>query len=167
MRKVVKVLFVCMGNICRSPTADAVFRTQVKRAGLARQVQTDSAGTLDYHSGEPPDPRAQAAASKRGYDMKSFRARQIRDTDFIEYDYILAMDSHNLGILHKLCPERYFSKLGLFMEFSAGKALEVPDPYYGRSAHFEEVLDLIEDGAKGLLEHIQRYDLKLSATNPG
>jgi protein-tyrosine phosphatase len=156
-----------MGNICRSPTADAVFKAQVKRAGLAYRIHTDSAGTHDYHCGEPPDPRAQAAAAKRGYDMKSFRARKIRDSDFIEYDYILAMDSHNLGILHKLCPERYFSKLGLFMEYAGGNTLEIPDPYYGRSNDFEGVLDLVEDAAKGLLKHIQRHDLKLSATNPG
>ncbi|MGH8728518.1 MAG: low molecular weight protein-tyrosine-phosphatase [Burkholderiales bacterium] len=163
----VKVLFVCMGNICRSPTADGVFRAVVKRAGLAHRIKTDSAGTLDYHCGEPPDPRAVAAAAKRGYDLKSFRARKIKDSDFIEYDYILAMDSQNLGTLHAFCPERYFSKLGLLMEYSGGKALEVPDPYYGRSPHFEEVLDLVEEGAKGLLKHIQRHDLKLSATNPG
>lgn len=163
----VKVLFVCMGNICRSPTANAVFRAQVKRAGLAHRIHSDSAGTHDYHSGEPPDPRAHAAASKRGYDMNSLRARRVKDRDFIEYDYILAMDSQNLGTLHAICPERYFSKLGLFMEYAAGKALEVPDPYYGRSTHFQEVLDLVEDGAKGLLEHIRQYDLKLSAANPG
>lgn len=161
----IKVLFICMGNICRSPTADGVFRAVVKRAGLAHRIQTDSAGTHDYHCGEPPDPRAQAAALKRGYDLKNFRARKIRDIDFVEYDYIVAMDSQNLGALHELCPERYFSKLGLFMEYAGGNLLEVPDPYYGRSADFEHVLDLVEDAAKGLVAHIQRHDLKLTAVN--
>ena len=165
----VKVLFVCMGNICRSPTADAVFRALVLRAGLAHRIHVDSAGTHDYHCGAPPDPRAQAAALKRGYDMKSLRARKIEQSDFAEFDYILAMDSDNLGFLHSLCPERYFSKLGLFMEHAeeSSDVLEVPDPYYGRSSNFEHVLDLVEGAAKGLLTHIQRYDLKLSATNPG
>ena len=159
-------MFVCMGNICRSPTADAVFRSFVLRAGLAHRIQVDSAGTHEYHSGAPPDPRAQAAALKRGYDMKNLRARTVKASDFVEYDYILAMDSDNLGFLHTLCPERHFSKLGLFLEYAVGSVLEVPDPYYGRSSNFEHVLDLVEDGAKGLLEHIQRYDLKLSAMNP-
>ena len=161
----VKVLFVCMGNICRSPTAAAVFRNEVKEAGLAHRIQVDSAGTHDYHTGEPPDPRAQSAASKRGYDMKSLRARRIKGNDFVEYDYILAMDSDNLGLLHQLCPERHFAKLGLFMEYAGADSnvLEVPDPYYGRSSNFEHVLDLIEEAAKGLLSHIEHHDLKLAA----
>ncbi|MEW5943973.1 MAG: low molecular weight protein-tyrosine-phosphatase [Pseudomonadota bacterium] len=155
-----KVLFVCMGNICRSPTAEGVFRHQVEAAGLADRIQADSAGTHDYHIGEPPDRRSQAMAAKRGYDLSGLRGRQVRVEDFHEFDYVLAMDRHNLSILQQLCPPEHARKLRLFLEFSSNfDADEVPDPYYGGAQGFEHVLDLVEDAARGLLEEIRSAEL--------
>ena len=154
----VKVLFVCMGNICRSPMAEGTFRHHVMLAGLAEQIDCESAGTHDYHVGEPPDSRAQFAASRRGYDLSLQRARQVRRTDFSEFDYVLAMDEMNLRLLERLCPPQHAHKLKLFMEFSAGSALrEVPDPYYGGEQGFERVLDMVEQAAQGLLDHLRRH----------
>lgn len=154
--KRVKVLFVCMGNICRSPMAEGVFKHQVKQAGLDDSIATDSAGTHDYHIGEPPDPRAQRAASRRGYDLSALRGRQVSRGDFGEYDYLLAMDETNLRALERLCPSRQAHKLKLFMTFSTGEALrEVPDPYYGGEQGFERVLDMVERAAQGLLDHLR------------
>lgn len=152
----IKVLFVCMGNICRSPTAEGVFRYHVEMAGLAGRIEADSAGTHDYHIGDQPDRRSQAAAAKRGYDLRSLRGRQVSAKDFHEFDYVLAMDRDNLAILQQLCPPEHSRKLGLFMEFSRNyDILEVPDPYYGGAQGFEHVLDLVEDAARGLLEEIR------------
>lgn len=151
-----RVLFVCMGNICRSPTAEGVFRHLVAQQGLAEQVVADSAGTHDYHIGAPPDARAQAAAARRGYDLSALRARQVTQDDFASFDHVLAMDAANLGLLQAQCPDAYRSRLKLFLEFAEDNALqEVPDPYYGGAQGFEEVLDLVEDAANGLLRHIQ------------
>jgi len=151
------VLFVCMGNICRSPTAEAVFRHEVKKAGLEKRIVIDSAGTHDYHIGEPPDLRTQQAALRRGYDMSSLRGRQVQAADFDRYDYVLAMDHANLAILRRLRPADAVSHLGLFLEFAGRhEQREVPDPYYGGEDGFERVLDMVEDAAEGLLSHIRR-----------
>lgn len=152
----IRVLFVCMGNICRSPTAEAVFKHLVAVEGLAGRIESDSAGTHDYHIGVPPDLRSQAAAAQRGYDLSPLRARQVRVEDFTDFDYVLAMDEANLAALRKLCPTQYRERVKLFLEFApeAGRR-EVPDPYYGGKQGFDEVLDLVEDAAQGLLEHIR------------
>jgi protein-tyrosine phosphatase len=152
----VKILFVCMGNICRSPTADAVFKHQVKAAGLEKHIYVDSAGTHAYHIDEPPDKRAQKAAQKRGYNMQELRARAVELNDFEEFHYILAMDKNNLAILQDRCPHQYTHKLGLLMSYSSqwDRYQEVADPYYGGSHGFELVLDLVEDANQGLLRHI-------------
>ena len=156
----VKVLFVCMGNICRSPTAEAVFRRQVEKAGLLDRFQIDSAGTLDYHVGAPPDTRAQQAAKQRGYDMSNLRGRQVEAQDFFRFDYLLAMDNHNLVTLERLRPHEAKSHLGLFLEFAEHhNEWEVPDPYYGGADGFERVLDMVEDAANGLLQHIRQHHL--------
>lgn len=152
----IKVLFVCTGNICRSPTAEGVFKRHVKEAGLAEQVLSDSAGTHGYHVGEPPDPRTQQAASRRGYDLSALRARQVSRSDFSEFDYVLAMDDANLLVLQRLCPPQYSNRLKLFLEFSGDPAVrEVPDPYYGGAQGFERVLDLVEQASKHFLKYLQ------------
>jgi len=155
MARPIKILFVCMGNICRSPMAEGVFKHHVKQAGLDGSIATDSAGTHDYHVGEPPDRRAQQAASRRGYDLSALRGRQVSRGDFGEFDYLLAMDETNLRALERMCPSRHAHKLKLFMTFSTGEALrEVPDPYYGGEQGFERVLDMVEQAAQGLLRHL-------------
>ncbi|MDX1500091.1 MAG: low molecular weight protein-tyrosine-phosphatase [Woeseiaceae bacterium] len=150
------MLFVCMGNICRSPTAEGVFRHVVSEAGLAGRVRVDSAGTHAYHVGEPADRRARAAAERRGFTMDGIRARRVRDADFSAFDYILAMDRDNLELLRGQAGEEHHDKIRLFLEFSGSGETEVPDPYYGGAAGFERVLDLVEDGARGLLEALRK-----------
>ena len=146
-----------MGNICRSPTAEAVFRARVEEAGLAQHILIDSVGTHDYHIGNPPDPRTQRAALQRGYNMSMLRGRQVEIADFTRFDYVLAMDDANLGILQSLCPVRERGRLGLFLEYaSQHNEREVPDPYYGEVDGFERVLDMVEDASDGLLRHIQK-----------
>jgi protein-tyrosine phosphatase len=153
----VKVLFVCMGNICRSPTAEAVFKHYVAAANLQDRILSDSAGTHDYHVGEPPDERARYAAHRRGYDMSALRGRQVRAEDFVEFDYLVAMDEDNLRLLKRRCPSEHAHKLMLFMNYSTeGRARNVPDPYYGGAQGFEQVLDLVEDAAQGLLRHLDQ-----------
>ncbi len=151
------VLFCCMGNICRSPTAEGVFRAQLHEAGLAAQVHLDSAGTHAYHLGEPPDARSQRHARKRGYDLSRQRAREVRAADFAAFDLVLAMDFDNLARLEQDCPPEHRHKLRLFMSFApqAGSAV-VPDPYYSGADGFEVVLDLVEQAGRGLLAHVQR-----------
>jgi protein-tyrosine phosphatase len=152
----VSVVFVCMGNICRSPTAEAVFRHIVEKEGLAHAIQIDSAGTHDYHIGEAPDPRTQRAAKQRGYDMSRLRGRQVAVEDFRHFDYVLAMDEANLSILKRLRPDDAASHLGLFLDFAERhNEREVPDPYFGSADGFERVLDMVEDAAGGLLQHIR------------
>ncbi|MCL6555594.1 MAG: low molecular weight phosphotyrosine protein phosphatase [Burkholderiales bacterium] len=156
-KKKVSVLFVCMGNICRSPTAEAVFRAHLEEAGLHHHVEVDSAGTHDYHIGQPPDARARAAGLRRGYRMDHLRGRQVSERDFERFDYVLAMDMDNLEHLVRLCPQTHAHKLSLFMEYARNfREREVPDPYYGGPAGFEQVLDMVEDASRGLLEHIRR-----------
>ena len=137
--------------------AEGTFRHQVRLAGLSDQIDCDSAGTHDYHVGEPPDSRAQLVANRRGYDLSLQRARQVTRSDFSEFDYVLAMDEANLRLLERLCPSQHAHKLKLLMEFSIGLALrEVPDPYYGGEQGFERVLDMVEQAAQVLLEHLRR-----------
>jgi protein-tyrosine phosphatase len=152
----VKVLFVCTGNICRSPTAEGVFKRLVEKAGLADTITSDSAGTGDYHVGEAPDPRAQSAALLRGYDLSPLCARQVSPRDFSEFDYVLAMDESHLRQLKQLCPPQHVAKVRLFMEFAGdGAVREVPDPYYGGAQGFERVLDMVEQAARGLLAQLR------------
>jgi protein-tyrosine phosphatase len=146
------VLFVCMGNICRSPTAEGVFRHHVEQAGLGKHIVVDSAGTHAYHVGDPPDRRAKAAAERRGIALGGLRARRVSDEDFEQFDYIVAMDMDNLERLKEQSPPEHQSKVRLFLEFSSAQEREVPDPYYGGASGFERVLDLVEEASRGLLE---------------
>jgi len=147
-----RVLFVCTGNICRSPTAEAVFRKFVADAGLDGHIGMESAGTTDYHTGDPPDPRAQAAARMRGYDLSRLRARRVGPADFQRFDLIIAMDREHREFLARLAPPDSAHKVRMMMEFaSRSKHAEVPDPYYGGPEGFDFVLDLLEDAAEGLL----------------
>ncbi len=157
MKNNVSVVFVCMGNICRSPTAEAVFRHYVENAGLAGHILIDSAGTHDYHIGDAPDLRAQRAAQQRGYDMSSLRGRQVEKGDFQRFDYVLAMDKANLSILQLLAPPASDAQVRLFLEYARHHVeREVPDPYYGGADGFEQVLDMVEDASEGLLQHIRK-----------
>lgn len=149
----IRILFVCMGNICRSPTAEGVMRRFVGDAGLQHRILVDSAGTHGYHVGEPPDPRAQAAAKRRGYDLSALRAREITLADFEQFDMLLAMDFNNLDRLQMMCPAEYEPKLGMLMEYAREfRTPIVPDPYYRGSTEFGRVLDYVEDACKGLLQ---------------
>ncbi|HEX5337089.1 MAG TPA: low molecular weight protein-tyrosine-phosphatase [Gallionella sp.] len=157
MKNKVSVLFVCMGNICRSPTAEAVFRHYVENAGLSESIRIDSAGTHDYHIGEAPDARTQRAAQQRGYDMSGLRGRQVEPGDFLRFDYVLAMDLANLAILQRIAPPDSDTQARLFLEYARRhNEREVPDPYYGGADGFERVLDMVEDAAEGLLQHIRQ-----------
>lgn len=147
-----RILLVCMGNICRSPTAEAVLRTQAERAGLTEKLEFDSAGTHNYHIGAPPDERSQMAALRRGYDLSALRARRVNEFDFLHFDLILAMDEDNLSSLRRACPPAQRHKLALLLDYAHNfDEREVPDPYYGGAAGFDHVLDLVEDAAFGLL----------------
>jgi len=149
-----RILFVCLGNICRSPTAEGVLRALAAREFPSTAVYVDSAGTANYHVGEPPDPRTVAAARRRGYDLTALRARQVAPIDLVEFDYVLAMDRANLAALERLAGEAR-AHLGLFLEFAPECGSdEVPDPYYGGQDDFTRVLELCEAGARGLLRHI-------------
>ena len=151
------VLFVCMGNICRSPTAEGTFRKVAENAGLIERLHIDSAGTHAYHSGEPPDQRARAAAERRGIDLGGQRARRVTDEDFELFDLVIAMDRLNLETLRDRADAAHHGKLRLMLEFArAAAGDDVPDPYYGGASGFERVLDLVEDAAEGLLDHIRR-----------
>lgn len=151
----INVLFVCMGNICRSPTAEGVFRHVVEEAGLNEQINIDSAGTHAYHIGSPPDNRAQFASSNRGIDLSSLRGRKVENRDFEKFDYVIAMDNSNHADLTDVAGGTA-ENLYLFLEFSNNfSEKEVPDPYYGGDQGFEHVLDLIEDASRGLLIHIR------------
>ena len=151
------ILFVCLGNICRSPTADGVLRQKVLDHGLNHAVRVDSAGTSNYHPGKPPDMRSQAAAKRRGYDLSDLRARQIVDADYAKFDLILAMDWDNLAMLQEACPAEHQHKLRRLTEFCQRHATDVvPDPYFGGESGFEQVLDLVEDACDGLLAHVAK-----------
>ena len=152
-----RVLFVCMGNICRSPTAEGVFRKLLAERAPELEVLIDSAGTHGYHDGAPPDPRACRAAERRGVDLKSLRARRVTVEDFERFELVLAMDEQNKEFLLEICPEERRSRVKLLLEFAPQLGWrEVPDPYYGGSTGFEHVLDLVEEAAAGLLEHLKR-----------
>ncbi len=152
----VRVLFVCMGNICRSPTAYAVFERFLEQTGLAEQVEIDSAGTHAYHIGKAPDPRAQAAALRRGVDLSPQRARRVEVEDFELFDYVLAMDQDNLSDLLALAPAEHGHKVRLFLDFAPElKVTDVPDPYYGTNSGFDRVLDLVEAASEGLIRHLR------------
>ncbi|MFP4294851.1 MAG: low molecular weight protein-tyrosine-phosphatase [Halothiobacillaceae bacterium] len=152
------VLFVCMGNICRSPTAEGLFRHLIEQAGLLDQVEIDSAGTHSYHVGNPPDPRAQAAALQRGIDLSALRARQVTESDLLRFDHVLAMDEDNLAILRRIATSRGVGhKPRLFLEYAPDLVeREVPDPYYGGDAGFQRVFDLIEAASAGLIAELRR-----------
>ena len=151
----ISVLFVCMGNICRSPTAEGVFRHFVNEAGLAERIEIDSAGTHAYHIGEPPDRRATAAAERRGVSLSEIRARRVCDEDFERFDHIIAMDEDNQMRLLDQAPNEHRSKVALFLSFASVNETEVPDPYYGGGAGFERVLDLVEEASRGLLASLR------------
>ncbi len=158
--KKTKVLFVCMGNICRSPTAEGVFLKKLRDAGRESEFEVDSAGTHSYHVGSSPDGRAQAAARLREVELRGLRARRVSDQDFLHYDLILGMDHANLGDLEAVCPPENRHKLRLMLEFGGSERDEVPDPYYGGDNGFEVVLDLLEDATDGLLEYLARDRLE-------
>ena len=150
------VLFVCMGNICRSPTEEGVFRKFLADAGLAETLHADSAGKNSYHDGEGPDSRARDAAERRGYSLEDIRARRVTDMDFEGFDFILAMDEDNLLRLRDEADESHHEKISLFLDFAESIELsEVPDPYYGGAAGFERVLDLVENASRGLLDVVR------------
>lgn len=146
---------VCMGNICRSPTAHGVLKKIIKSEGLSSVIQVDSAGTVDYHIGAPPDPRSVTAAARRGYDLSPLRARQVRPQDFSSFHYIFAMDRMNMKDLRTLCPPGQRTKLHFLLEFADTSHEGVPDPYYGGPGGFELVLDLVEQACAGVLQHLR------------
>lgn len=159
-KKKVSVLFVCMGNICRSPTAHGVFRHLVEQEGLSDYIYIDSAGTHAYHVEEPPDPRALSTASNRGINMSDLRARRAIEKDFEYFEYVIAMDNDNFSNLEKISPVDRVDRLMLFLEFAPGvDEDEVPDPYYGGVKGFEHVFDMIEAASQGLLDDIKQRHL--------
>ena len=153
----IRVLFVCMGNICRSPTAHGIFQTLVDEHGLGDDIEVDSAGTHSYHTGNPPDPRSQATAHARGVDLSALRARRFVSRDFVEFDYVLGMDHDNLADMLALKPDDASARVSLMLHYSQKfDQQEVPDPYYGNSG-FDQVFDMIEDAARGLLHQIRSH----------
>lgn len=157
----VRVLFVCLGNICRSPLAEGVFTHLVKQAGLQDVVEVDSAGTHAYHVDEPPDPRAQDTARQYGIDIGHLRGRQATALDIERFHYILAMDRENYSNLRAICPPGLESKIRLFLEFAPQRSeREVPDPYFGGASGFHRVLDMVEEAANGLLADIREHHVR-------
>ena len=151
------VVFICTGNICRSPTAEGVFLKLVEDAGLADRIIVDSAGTHDYHVGEPPDARTVEAAARRGYDLSRLRARKFEREDFQRFDLVIAMDRDNQGILARLAQPSASHRLRMMMEYASRfRETEVPDPYYGGPDGFERVLDMLEDASQGLLAAVRK-----------
>jgi protein-tyrosine phosphatase len=154
-QSVTRILMVCMGNICRSPTAEAVLRHLAQQAGLGDRIEVKSAGTHAYHVGDPADARTRDHAARRGHDLKAHRARQIADSDFERMDLILVMDWDNLALTQAACPTKHQPKVRRLMEFARQSAqTTVPDPYSGGPAGFEQVLDLVEDACSGLLNQL-------------
>ncbi len=156
------VLFVCMGNICRSPTAEGIFRHLVSEKKLTDMFITDSAGTHAYHVGEPPDHRAQETAEARGIDLSDLKGRKVTVSDFDKFDYVLAMDKDNYAILDEMCPSEKKEQLRLFLDFADDLSFdEVPDPYYGGTQGFEKVFDMLEQASLGLILHIQKKSRRI------
>ena len=154
---VTRVLFVCTGNICRSPTAEGVFRAFVARAGLADRIEVDSAGTHGYHIGEPPDARAIAHAKRRGYDLSALRARRVAPADFERFDLVLACDRGHHGLLRRLADKAQHGRIAMFLDYAPELGIEeIPDPYYGDPRDFEHVLDIVERASQSLLAALQR-----------
>lgn len=151
-----KVLFVCLGNICRSPTAEGVFRRALEKAGLADEVVIDSCGVGSWHVGKAPDSRAQQAALCRGIDLSDLRARQLNEQDFAKFDYVLGMDQDNLRAMRDLKPANSQAHVSLLLDFAGTPGAEVPDPYYGGDEGFENVLNMIEAASEGLIQHLKR-----------
>ena len=150
-----KVLFVCMGNICRSPTAEAVFRKLAGVSGLTGQLEIDSAGTHGFHTGRAADPRSIEHAARRGFDLTMLRAREVVVGDFERFDHVIAMDQDNVQHLKAFCPNHFAKKIELLLDYAGDcKYREVPDPYQGKAQDFELVLDLIEQGCQGLVDHL-------------
>jgi protein-tyrosine phosphatase len=161
MKEMVKVLFVCMGNICRSPTAHGVFSALVEKEGLSQAVEIDSAGTHAYHVGSAPDRRAQATAQERGIDISDLVARRVEPDDFDLFDFVVAMDQDNYMSLSEICPDQHVDKIYMFMDFADHmRTREVPDPYYGGPSGFDRVFDLVEAASEGLLQEIRQRHLK-------
>ena len=155
--KEIKVLFICMGNICRSPTAHSIFRKMVMGKGLQEFISTDSAGTHAYHVGNSPDNRSVEAALIRGIDMRDLRARQLDDDDFEKFDYLLVADNDNYHLTREGCPIEHRHKIKYMLDFATRSSIkEVPDPYYGQGNGFERVLDLLEDACEGLLSELEQ-----------
>ena len=152
----INVLFVCTGNICRSPSAEGVFLKAVETEDLGNRVAASSAGLIRWHVGEPPDPRSQVAARQRGIDIAGQRARRVAKRDFRDFDYIVAMDRGHLDELERMCPAGERERVHLMLDFAEGSEGDVPDPYYGGDDGFEIVLDLLEDASRGLLAHIRK-----------
>lgn len=150
-----RILMVCLGNICRSPSAEAVLRARADQRGLGQRLQIDSAGTGDWHVGKPPDARSQAAAARRGYPLDDLRARQVRAADFQEFDLLLAMDQDNLRTLRQRAPASPRAELALLLAHAGLGECEVPDPYYGGEQGFEQVLDLLEQASDALLDRLE------------
>lgn len=150
-----KVLFVCMGNICRSPTAEGVFRKLIAKSAFSSHWEVDSAGTLGFHAGDPPDSRSIAHAARREIDLTMLRARKVAPEDFERFDYVIAMDENNVQNLKAICPDHLSNKIDLLLNYAdEHKRREVPDPYHGEAKDFELVLDLIESGCQGLINHL-------------
>ncbi|MFT6093904.1 MAG: protein-tyrosine phosphatase [Pseudohongiellaceae bacterium] len=168
------VLMVCLGNICRSPTAHGVFESLVAGNGLSEKILVESAGTANYHIGKSPDPRSIAAASLRGFDLSKQVARQVSSDDYEQFDYILAMDAENLSVMQSKCPPQYQSKLRLLLSFTNSQRLSVPDPYYSMQDDsgefgsgedgFELVLDLVEQACQSLLDHVVTHEFSAGFT---
>ncbi|WP_148254692.1 low molecular weight protein-tyrosine-phosphatase [Aidingimonas lacisalsi] len=150
-----RILLVCLGNICRSPTAEAILRQRLVAAGLGDVVTVDSCGTGPWHVGEPPDPRAQRAAARRGIDMSDLRARQLEEADFYRHQLLLAMDHDNLSVIESRRPVDSRAEIGLFLDVAGMQTQAIPDPYFGGGDGFDGVLDLIESGADGLIAHLK------------
>ncbi len=151
-----KVLFVCTGNICRSPSADGILRQKLVEQQLDHLILTDSVGTHSYHVGEPPTPTGLSLAAKRGYDYSDLRARQVQQSDFVDFDLILAMDYGHLDIIRNNCPEQYLHKIAMFLDFSEQSNKEVNDPYYGGPSDYDAMLDVIEIGVTDLVTHLKQ-----------
>ncbi len=155
---IISVMFVCTGNICRSPSAHGVFRDLVEKESLSKHFIIESSGTQSYHAGEPPDSRSSQVALQRGYDLSDLRAQQLKSSDFETFDYLLAMDEGHYRNMMASCPSKHHEKVMMFLQFAPEfKEIDVPDPYYGGEHGFDHVLDLVESACKGILQHVKQH----------